>query len=165
MNTLAKSIKEEKLPAPQIGKAGELRVRAELILQGLSPAVCDNDDGIDIIIANNGKKLQVKSSFKPHRDEKAYSLRYSFAIRQPQIRNAGNGLYIKKHMRKNYDQIDYFVFCLLEHNIFYIIPEKEIGEKVSFCIPTPIEDRKYRIYERKQVSKYEKYRNAWDLLK
>lgn len=162
MNTSEKSI----LPkSTQIGKAGELRVRAELILQGFSPAVCDQDDGVDIILADNGKKLQVKTSARPSHTPSSYSYKYSFGIRRAQFRNAGNGEFERRFTKKSYAGVaDFIILWLVEHNLFYIIPEHEIGEKVSIVVPTPIADRKYRINERKSISKYEKYRNAWHLL-
>lgn len=153
------------LKSTQIGKAGELRVRAELILQGFAPAVCDQDDGVDIILVDNGKKLQVKTSYRPSHTPSSYSYKYSFGIRRPEFRNAGNGLYKKKFNKKSYAGIaDYFIFWLVEHDIFYVIPEGVIGEKVSIVVPTPTEDRTYRIVDRKSKSKYEQYKNAWHLL-
>lgn len=149
-----------------IGKAGELRVRSELVLRGLTPAVCDQDTGVDIIIAENGKRLQVKTSMNPSYSKKDYSWRYSFAIRVAQIRSNGDGTYGKKFTRRDYSDNDYFVFFLISHGIFYIIPVKEIGEKVSFCISTPDEERSYKRNENaKSVSKYEKYKNNWKVLK
>ena len=92
-----------------IGKAGELRVRAELLLRGLSCAVFDQDTGIDIVL-ENGKKLQVKTASKPFNDKKSYSWRYSFSVRTPQVRNAGNGIYKKKYNKRSYKGIiDYFI--------------------------------------------------------
>ncbi len=153
-----------KLTAPVIGKAGELRVRSELLLHGFAPAVCDNDYGTDIILANSGKKLQVKTSRRPH-DNKNYGWKYTFSIRQTKFRNSKDGKYERSFTRKNYKgRADFFIFWCIEHDIFYIVPESEIGEKVSFVIPTPIKDRKYRINERKSKSKYEKYKNAWEVL-
>ena len=150
--------------SPMIGKAGELRVRSELLLRGLTPAVCDDDNGTDIIVANNGKKLQVKTANKPH-DNKSYGWKYSFAIRQTRFRNSIDGKYERNFTRKDYSgKADFFIFWCIEHDIFYIIPESEIGEKVSFVVPIPVEDRKYRINKRKSRSKYEKYKNAWELL-
>lgn len=153
-----------KIQAPNIGKAGELRVRSELMFRGLTPAACDQDNGIDIIICDNKKTIQVKTSLKAHYSKKDYSYRYSFSIRQSQFRSSKDGLYERVHTRKNYSGIDYFVFFCVEHDIFYIVPEKEIGEKVSFCIATPDKERKYNYYK-EPVSKYEKYKNNWDLLK
>lgn len=153
------------LTSPLIGKAGELRVRSELILQGFMPAVCDQDNGVDIVLVDNGKRLQVKTSSRPSHDVKNYSFKYSFSIRQAQIRNTGDGVFRRKYSKKSYAGIaDFFIFWCVEHNIFYIIPEDIIGEKVSFVIPTPTEDRTYRINDRKSKSKYEKYKNAWYLL-
>ena len=162
MSTMEKSLK---LNSPRIGVAGELRIRSELILHGFTPAICDFDDGVDIILADNGNRIQVKTSTRPWYDSKNYSYRYSFAIRAPQFRNIGDNTFKKKFTKKNYNDVaDYFVFWCIEHNIFYIIPVGEIGEKVSFCIPTPTEDRTYRINERTSKSKYEKYKDAWHLL-
>lgn len=153
------------LTSPQIGKAGELRVRSELILQGFAPAVCDQDDGVDIILVGNGKKIQVKTSVKPSHTPSSYSYKYSFGIRRPQFRNAGGGTYKRRLTKKSYTGIaDYFIFWLVEHDIFYILPEKIIGERVSIVVPTPTEDRIYRINERKSKSKYEQYKDAWHLL-
>lgn len=162
MNNMERSLTPT---STQIGKAGELRVRAELILLGFSPAICDQDNGVDIILADNGKKLQVKTSVRPSHTPSSYSYKYSFAIRRTQFRNAGNGAYEKRFTKKSYAGIaDYFVFWLVEHDIFYIVPEEIIGEKVSFVVPTPTEDRTYRINERKSKSKYEEYKNSWYLL-
>lgn len=148
-----------------IGKAGELRVRSELVLRGFFPAVCDFDDGVDIVLAHNGKRLQVKSCSRPMHSPTAYSYKYSFGIRRPQVRNNGDGTYRRKFTRNSYlDVVDFIVLWCIEHDLFYIIPEREVAEKVSISVPTPIEDRKYRINERKSKSKYEKYRNAWHLL-
>jgi hypothetical protein len=150
--------------APRLGKAGELRVRSELILNGFSPAVCDDDDGTDIILADNGKKLQVKTSFQPQYNQN-YAYKYSFSIRQTQFRKGKEGHYTRSFTRKNYlDKADYFIFYLVEHNMFYIVPENEIGAKVSFTVPTPGERRIYKRKDQPSKSKYEKYRNAWHLL-
>ena len=154
-----------KIESIHIGRAGESRVCAEMILHGLTPYLPLVDSGIDIIVGESGKRVQVKSSSKPSYSKKDYSWRYSFSIRQLQFRKGEGGLYKRYHTRKSYDQVDYFVFCLLEHNQFYVIPESEIGEKVSFCINTPDEIRTYkRNPDFVSKSKYEKYRNAWHLL-
>jgi len=150
---------------PMIGKAGELRVRAELLLRGISCAVFDQDTGIDIVL-ENGKKIQVKTSSKPFNDKKSYSWRYSFSIRTPQVRNAGNGLYEKKYTKDSYKGIiDYFIFYCVKHDLFYIIPQNEIGQKTSIVVPTPESQRTYKKHkENKSTSKYEKYKNNWEQL-
>jgi hypothetical protein len=159
------SIMGKYLTSPQIGKAGELRVRSELILQGFVPAVCDQDDGVDIILVDNGKKLQVKTCSRPSNDVKNYSYKYSFSIRSANLRNTGDGVFRRKVTRKSYAGVaDYFIFWCIEHDLFYILPENVVGERVSILIPTPTEDRTYRINDRKSKSKYEQYKNAWHLL-
>lgn len=159
-------LKERGLNAILIGKAGELRVRSELLLKGFIPAVFDQDIGADIIL-DNGKRLQVKTSLQPIYSKNDYSWRYSFSIRTWQVRGVGNGLYEKRHTRKNYtDKIDFFIFWLVRDNIFYIIPEKEVGEKISLVISTPNELRTYKkhIFKESQ-SKYEQYKNNWEQLR
>ncbi len=161
-----KNLEKSTLPkSTQIGKAGELRVRSELILRGFAPAVCDQDDGVDIVLVHNGKRLQVKTSFRPAHTPSSYSYKYSFGIRRAQFRGGGNGLYEKRFTKKSYEGVaDFFVFWLVEHDIFYIIPEGAIGEKVSIVVPTPTEDRTYRVNNRESKSKYEEYKGAWHLL-
>lgn len=150
----------------EIGKAGELRVRAELILRGFAAAVFDIDTGVDIIL-ENGKRLQIKTSLQPNYSKAAYSWRYTFTVRAMQLRIKGNGLYEKRHTRRNYNgRVDYFIFYLVKDNIFYIIPEKEIGEKVSFSIATPEDKRIYKKHINKiSMSKYEQYKNNWEQLR
>lgn len=142
-----------KINAPTIGKAAELRVRSELLLKGYKPAAADFDNGTDIILVDSGKTIQVKASLKPIYSKKNYSWRYSFTIKAAQFRSSKNGLYSRKLTRRIYE-VDYFIFWCIEHNIFYIIPPKEIGEKVSFCISS--KGRKFN-------SKYEKFKNNWHL--
>lgn len=151
--------------APLIGKAGELRVRSELMFRGISVAVFDFDDGSDMIL-KNGKKLQIKTSLKPYYSKSSYSWRYSFTVRQYQFRKGVSGKYKRKYTRKNYDDIGFFVFYCVKDNLFFIVPEKEIGEKVSFALPTPDQLRSYKIHKKYiSNSKYEKYKDNWEILK
>lgn len=149
-----------------IGKAGELRVSSELLLRGFRPAAFYQDTGVDIILSN-GKRLQVKTSLKPIHSKNDYSWRYSFNIRQSQFRGSKDGRYERRYTKRDYkNEVDYFVFWCVEHDYFYIIPENEIGEKVSFCISTPKELRKYKCRkDYKPTSKYEKYRGNWEQLR
>ena len=155
-----------KLKANLIGKAGELRVRSELLLRGFMPAVFDQDMGADIVLSN-GKKLQVKTSLKPINSKKDYSWRYSFNVRQSQFRPKENGLYERRQTRESYEgEVDFFVFWCVENDVFYIIPEGEVGGKISLVIPTPSKKRKYKKHTWKQSeSKYEKYKNNWEQLR
>ena len=152
--------------APAIGIAGELRVRSELMLRKLWPAVFDFDNGTDIVLYN-GKRIGVKTASRPNLSKKDYSWRYSFSIRTLQVRNAGNGVYKKKYMKKDYiGLVDYWIFWCIEDKLFYIVPNGEVGQKLSIVIPTPEEKRKYkrrtvRIYK----SKYDKYLNNWEQLR
>ena len=156
---------EKKRLAPAIGIAGELRVRSELLLRGLWPAAFDFDLGTDIILFN-GVKIGVKTSLEPHYSKSDYSWRYSFSIRGRQVRNAGGGLYEKRFTKRDYNKhVDYWVFWCVKDNLFYIIPNEEIGQKVSFAISTPDHLRKYKKHVQKgSTSKYEKYKNNWGQL-
>lgn len=141
------------LTAPQIGKAGELRVASELILRGFNPAVFFFDEGTDIILSN-GKKIGVKTSLGSSNDKKNYCWKYSFSIRTAQI------------MKSDYSKyVDFWICWCIQDNIFYIIPQKEIGQKLSIVVPTPPEKRTYKKHINKpSQSKYEKYRDAWEQL-
>lgn len=163
---MAKSIQPTtKSKSIHIGKAGELRVAAELILRGLTAYLPVQDVGIDIIIGENGKRLQIKTSVKPSYSKTDYSWRYSFSIRPMVVRSNGKGTFARIRTRQDYSECDYFVFWCVQHNIFYIIPISEVGIKVSFCISTPDEERTYKKHkEISSKSKYEKYKNAWHLL-
>lgn len=154
------------LSAPMIGKAGELRVRSELLIRGISCGSLDFDDGTDIVLGN-GKKIGVKTSSRPNKDVKNYSWKYSFSIRVPQVRGAKDGLYTKKFTKRNYEGfVDFWVFWCVENDTFYIIPNSEIKQKVSIVIPTPREERTYEKHTWKEsVSKYERFKNNWDLLR
>lgn len=148
-----------------IGRAGELRVRSELMLLRIRAGQFDQDGGTDIFL-ENGKKIGVKTSLKPIYSKKDYSYRYTFSIRVPQLRIIGNGLYRRKYTKKDYSGfIDYWIFWCVEHNIFYIIPNEEITQKISFCIPTPDNERIYKRVAKISQSKYEKYKNNWNQLK
>ena len=148
-----------------IGKAGELRVRSELLLRDIHCGVFDQDVGADVFLAN-GKLIQVKTSLRPIHDKKSYNWKYSFNLRQAKVRNKGNGLYERRYMRRNYSGVvDYFILWCVQDNVFYIIPEDKIGAKISLTISTP---DKLRTYKRrgvfKSTSKYEKYKNNWKQL-
>jgi len=159
-------MKNIKLSAPQIGKAGELRVASELMLRGLNPAMFFFDEGTDIVLSN-GKKIGVKTSMKPIYCKSAYSWRYSFSMRVPQFRGGENGTYKKKLTRRNYDQhVDYWILWCVKNNFFYIIPRQEIGQRISFCIRTPNKLRTYKKHINKpSQSKYEKYKDNWEILR
>lgn len=152
--------------APAIGIAGELRVRSELLLRELWPASFDFDRGTDIVL-HNGKRIGVKTSFNPIYDKKGYSWKYSFSIRQPQVRNRGQGLYEKRYNKRDYvGFVDYWIFWCIQDNVFYIIPNGEVGQKISLTITAPDRLRKYKRHKIFiSTSKYEQYKNNWEQLK
>ncbi len=159
-------ISEKVLSSIAVGKAGELRVRSELILQGFHPAVCDFDDGTDIIL-DNGVKIGVKTASRPTYHKQSYAWRYHFSIKVTQVRKGnGNGIYKKKYVERNWkNYVDYWIVWCIQDNFFYIVPSKEIKKKFAIIIPAPDEKRKYQKHTWKETkSKYEKYKNNWKQL-
>lgn len=154
------------IPAPMIGMAGELRVRSELLLRGIGCGSFDFDNGTDIVLSN-GIKIGVKTASKPNKDKKNYSWKYSFSIRIAQVRNAGEGKYEKKFMRRDYGGfVDYWVFWCVEDDMFFIIPNDKVGQKVSLVIPASPENRIYERHKKyKSTSKYDQYKNNWEQLR
>ena len=154
------------ISAPMLGKAGELRVRSELLVRGIGCGSFDFDNGTDII-TDSGLKIGVKTAKRPARDNKSYSWKYSFSIRVPQVRNYKEGLYKKVFTKRDYSNfVNYWVFWCINDDIFYIIPNNKIGQKVSLVIPTPSEKRIYQKHTwKKSKSKYEKYKNDWEQLR
>lgn len=161
----------KKLSSPAIGKAGELRVRSELILQGFNPAICDFDDGTDIILSN-GKKIGVKTASRPERSKQNYAYAYRFSLMVPRVRQ-GDGHSNYRKVKKVYlardwsNYVDYWALWCIQDNIFYIIPRNAMtSSKIAIYMPAPIEERIYKKHTMKQsISKYEKYKNNWEQLK
>lgn len=145
-----------------IGRAGELRVCSELLVRGFRPAIYEIDDGTDILVG--GKAIAVKTSLKPMYTKNSYSWKYGFNLRPLQTKKVKDGHldYRPDYREKN----DFFIFCLWDINVFYIIPSKELGAKVSLVISAPSEKRIYKRHkEYKSISKYERYKNNWEILR
>lgn len=157
---------QDNINSPIIGKAGEYRVISELLMRGIVCAMVCFDDGTDLILSN-GKKIGVKATHRPSNDKKSYSWRYSISIRLPEIRGIGNGLYKKKFNKSDYSgRVDYWIIWCIDDNLFYIIPNKEIKQKISIVIPTPDNLRTYKKHTiRKSTSRFEKYKDNWNQLK
>jgi hypothetical protein len=152
------------LIAPMIGKAGELRVRSELLLRNISPAVFDQDSGADIIL-QNGKKIQVKTALKPV--ESNSSWKYCFWIKRMRVRKKSKGVWERKFTDDNYrDKVNFFIFWLVENNLFYIIPEEKLKDirQLSITIPNPDKLHKKRTWIG-FTTKYEQYKENWEQLR
>ena len=156
-----------KIASPAIGKAGELRVRSELIFRGFNPGAFDFDDGTDIILSNR-KRIGVKTCTNPSYQKSSYSWCYKFSIRSPQVRKGdGSANYKKIYQDRNWNEhIDYWILWCVKDNFFYIIPEGEVTAKFSLVVATPLEKRRYKKHTWKDsISKYEKYKNNWEQLR
>ena len=128
-----------------IGKAGEFRVLSELILRGHDPALKVVDNGIDIIL-ENGKTIQVKTVTKPLFDSKKSGRVYVVTLSSARYKKG------KQSPQKNNLKTDFMIAWLIQNDVFYIIPCKEIkgGKSVSLGYG---------------ISKYEKFRNNWEVVK
>lgn len=52
-----------------LGRAGELRIASELILRGYNPMFPEVDNGVDMVLEDNGARIQVKT-FSPRSSSK-----------------------------------------------------------------------------------------------
>lgn len=154
------------LPA-DIGKAGELRVAFELLIRGLKPAIFYSDSGTDIILSN-GKKIGVKSVKRAHLSKRNHQYLYYISFGQARTAKV-DGIWRRIYRKRNFEGIiDYWILWLVEHDLFYIIPNEAITitNKMSLTFEIPDELRKNARFKNYQSrSKYEKYKNNWEQLR
>ncbi len=122
----------------KVGLAGEFRVMAELLLRGHNPAKSYLNQGPDIVLENN-LRIEVKSAHKCHINMlRRNRLYYTFTL---------------KGGTHNLNDCDFLVLWCIDDDDFLIVPREVVTAKTIIGIDklTP-------------VSKYFKYKNAWDLL-
>lgn len=125
----------------KIGLAGEFRVMAELLLRGHNPAKSYLEQGADIVLENN-LRIEIKSAHKCNVNKLRYNrATYTFALK--------GGARKKK---QNLAGCDFVILWCIDDDNFLIIPTIEITKTVI------------AIDKLTPVSKYFKYKNAWDLL-
>jgi hypothetical protein len=137
-----------------IGKAGEHRVIAELLLRGFSPSLVLVDNGVDIIL-DNGKTIQVKTaaSKQDYVSGRGYDYRFGFM---------GNRWKGGKRTRQPHLIADFAICWCIPEDRFYIIPKEAIGDRTLIAISTS-SDAKKKGY-RGGPRQFDKYLNAWEAL-
>jgi hypothetical protein len=127
------------LASPRNGAIAELSFTAECLkndIQLYKPTV---DVGCDFITIHKNKpvKIQVKSSSSPSQNKKGYSF----------------GITTRAKNKDKYSNIDYFALYILPLGLTYIIPS------------TNITKTKITIYPNRITCKFNRYLNAFYLLK
>ena len=129
------------LTSNAVGTAGELRVMSELLLRGFNPAKSYLDNGVDIIL-EDGRRIQVKTAMKQS-ERKNGHLAYNFSLEHLWHKE-------KAELSKTVD----FLICVVPaENLFFIIPTRDWHPLHALFIS--VNGR----------SKYNKFRNNWQLLK
>jgi len=137
---------------PFVGEAGELRVASEILLRGINVSAPSIDNGIDLIIVDTGKRIQVKTSRSEYSRTRGYSYpAYLFNVRKKKYVNSKN---ITLRPKIDPNKIDFVICWAVDHDWFFIIPIKDVNQTT---INIPIDPQK--------PSKYKQYLEAWDLLK
>lgn len=133
--------------AQYLGKAAESRVISELLLRGHNPAPYQLDMGIDIQ-CHCGLKYQVKSGRLREIEESPGRFRTTIGLTRS-IWKEG-----KRHeIPASLEGVDFLIAWLPDTDDFYIIPAKLVHGKHNI-----------RIYPASNSSKWNRYRNAWQLL-
>lgn len=155
----------ESLSPGEIGKAGELRVAFELLIRGFKPAIFYSDSGTDIILFN-GKKIGVKTVKRAHYSKRNHQYLYTISFGQVYIKKE-DGVWKRSFRLRDFTKIvDYWITWLVEHDVFYILPNKKILPKMSITFEIPDELRRNKRFKNyKSRSKYEQYKNNWYQLK
>lgn len=129
-----------------VGKAGELRVTSELLLRGHHPLVAAVDNGIDVKL-DTGVTLQIKTC----KVASAHSGGHYWVFTMHALRERGNG---GKRVHRHNMVADFAVLWCVG-SAFYIIPNAVLEGMHTVSIPVKI---------RRGTSKWEQYRERWDLL-
>ena len=133
----------------RVGKAGEYRVMSELLCKGFLPSLMPEISEADIILSN-GKKIQVKSSYK------RIGGWYSFSFKGWKRESNGKRKQ-KKHELKN---VDFIILWAINISDFIIIPVEIVKKRDSYIINYyPERKRKSNLQDILQVHK-----NNWSLL-
>lgn len=154
----------ENLTSVQIGMAGDYRIASELILRGLTPARPAVDCPIDWIIVENGKRLQVKTSLKPH-DTGDYGTGYNFSLRVTKLRKKAKLLYQGERKPFAYEDIDFVICWCVDDGDFYVIPVELVKGQSRIHIAYGVDEKKRKRKGKHWChSKFSEYKEAWHLL-
>jgi len=125
----------------KLGAAAELRVMSELLLRGFNPAKSFVENGADLIL-DDGRKIEVKCSSQKLKREAGFGI----SIRC--------GHHYSGSSRKILVNCDFVICWSIVDDDFFIIPYSEVKHLTSLGLPM-----------RGRKSKYEKFRNNWNILK
>lgn len=146
---MGNSLSKERL----LGEAGEHMVASQLLLNGINVYFPAIDEGADIM-ASNGARIQVKSSHSEYSNTRGYKYpTYLFCTRKKKYINSRN-VTVRPKIAEG--SLDFMVLWCVDHNWFFVIPEKDIL-KTQFNITIGTVES--------GDSKYMKYLNAWHLIK
>jgi len=141
MSAIRRDIKPENCTR-FMGQKGEKLVNELLSISGVEGKLMPTKHHWDIQL-KNGIKIEVKTCFSPKVSCNCISPRWGFDI------------------KANSSRIDYYAFLCYEPRQVFIVPVSEISHygnktnRIYICYPTT----------RPEISKYEKFRNAFHLLK
>ena len=135
-----------------LGKAGELRVAAELLMRGHECFLTLADSGVDIVLGS-GLRLQVKSAharMNPKRGER--SRHYTFSFKRWKKRQ---GHYVPHPL----EGVDFAVLWASDDDAFFIVPVDEIKGRYGVKLNLTENSRAGSVN-----TALKRYRDAWDLL-
>jgi hypothetical protein len=134
------------VPGPSdIGRAGEHRVVAELLLRDFRPLLAIVDDGVDITL-ESGRTIQVKTSSKPRLQGKRPH--YAFSFQSSEWRRG-------RAVKRRRMLADFAVCWCIQHDLFYVIPRMAVGSRTVLNLSV----------DPSRPSMFDRYRNAWEILR
>lgn len=139
-----------------LGKAGEYRVAAELVLRGHMIYLPGIDNGVDIII-DDGIRIQIKCGQRhmASKYQKHKNITYNFNVRSCKYSRYSHKI-LEPHPLEGVD----FVICwAIDDGEFYIIPADKVRGQTTIKITADM-DRRTKV----KWNQWLPYRNAWEQL-
>lgn len=133
------------------GLAGEFRVMSELLLRGFNPAKSYLEDGADVILNDNGLRIEIKSAHRCHSQRKAKNKDKNYNVRDSYSFTLMGGA---RRQRQSLDGCDFLIAWCIDDDCFFILPKSIITSSTIAIIDVSGTGR----------TKYSPYRNRWDLL-
>lgn len=127
---------KNKKMAHLIGKAGEHRVIAELMLRGHCPSIPEVDNGVDMIL-ENGLNLQVKTSHLGHTSKPHPS--YKLGYYRFNLLETGYKAKYQNVVRDWTVHCDYLVLWGIDEDRFWVLPATK--DRGMVIVPAKKEDR------------------------
>ena len=134
----------------KIGLAGEFRVMSELLMRGFNPAKSYLEDGADIILNDNGLRIEVKSSHRCHIMDKQRDVEKGYKWRKAYLFSLKGGA----RKRQSTNSYDILIAWCIDDDCFFVIPSSVITAESIGLVDISDNGR----------GKYIPYKNRWDLL-